>query len=414
MSGDAKPPPSAGPPPIIKNIELPPKPPHDGNILELSLGKLTSTIGWMYESIDLLLKGLEQVNQHLEMSADMWKRLQDLENRPPPTPVTVVQERAKTPPRPPTPQKIEIPYVPSEEERAEEARRACRPMLDDAVNKLQSQIDDIVGKMATLEEFASKPNPWDRMQVYMQEIGFLPYGEPEEKDPLVLLGQVCVLLRQDIAMCPRIKDLEDAKDSLNARINEVESEAAADRKAKALDAAAESAKIREDLERVDAVVQGLVKKNLEDGDVAGGLRDLLLRVDGMEERRFPKLEMRVRALEELERGTEGGSGPRKKGFLEELAEVDVEEEIRRLRTVVECMEAAMPYETRQTMQFFKDGGKISSQAGTQRSAGSPNATRSVNEGMTQLPTSPMLAGGSNSADLMSLRNDTEQQLERFR
>jgi len=207
-----------------------------------------------------------------------------------------------------------MPYVPNEEERAEEARRAVRGILDDEVAKLLQKIDGNSGRIITLEDIeAKRPDPWGRMQTYMQDIGFLKYGEAEEKDPLVLFGQVCVLLRQDIAMCPKIKDLEDAENALKARISEVESFAASDREARSQAAAAESAKIREDLARVDDIVEGLVQKNSDDGDVAGGLRDLTLRVDTLEERRVPKLESRVRALEEAEPsgGGEGGGVKRR-------------------------------------------------------------------------------------------------------
>merc|ERR1740130_287241 len=102
----------------------------------------------------------------------------------------------------------------------------------------------------------------------------------------------------------------------------VESSAAEDREDKAKKAAAASKKISQDLVQVDNVVQGLVRKNLADGDVAGGLRDIVIRVDMMEERRVPKLEARVRALEEAEHPEAAAAVPGKqKGFLESLAEV---------------------------------------------------------------------------------------------
>jgi hypothetical protein len=355
---------------------------------------------------------MAQINKHLELSTDMWKRLEDLENKPPPEPVTIVQERAKTPPPPPPPPpKIEIPYVPSEEERAEEARRAVRAMLDEEVAKLLEKISSNSTRVTSLEDIeAKRKDPWATMQTYMQGIGFLPYGEAEETDPLKLFGQVCVLLRQDINMCPKIKDLEDAEVKLNKRISEVESFAADDREARAQTAAAESKKIREDLARLEDVVEGLVQKNIEDGDVAGSLRDLTVRVDAMEERRFPKLEARVRALEEAEPVAGDGSGPRKKGFLESLAEVDLAEEVRRLRSTVECMESAMPSETRQTLQYMRSGGLKNETA----NGGEAATQRKADAAATMSPAEAAASNTQTSLNLVNFRAETDQQFEKFK
>jgi len=400
-------------------------PPHDGNLIELSFGKLTTSLAWLFDAVDMLSQGQGEINKHLASSADVWRRLEALETREV-EPVTIVQDRAKTPPRPKTPQQIEIPYVPSEQERAEEARKVLRPMLEEEVAKLLEKVDATAAKIKPLEEFCARENPWDRTQTYMQEIGFLPYGEPEEKDPLVNLGQVLVLLRQDINMCPKIKDLEDAKDALNARINEVESAAAADCEARAVTAAAEAAKLREDAQKLEHTVGSLVEKNEEDGDVAGGLRDIIHRADTMEERRFPKIEQRVRNLEEIDRGGTVETGPKKKGPLDGLG-VDLEKEIQRLRGMIECIESAMPYETRQTMQFFHDrepGRRSSSPEvmGNRDMSLSDSATA----GETQLPASRDIQmkmsattggrafGGSNQAGLANFRMETQEQLEQYR
>merc|ERR1719181_187857 len=173
-------------------------------------------------------------------------------------------------------------------------------------------------RLAKVEEICGRTNPWDRAQKYMQDIGFFPFGEPEEKDPLVVMGQVCVALRQGIDMCPKIKDLEDAKDNLNARINEVESTAAADLNEHALKAQAESEKIREDLETVSKIVQGLVRKNEEDGDLAGGLRQVTHRVDQLEERHVPEIKLRLRKLEDVEPAETNKGETKKKTFLDGL------------------------------------------------------------------------------------------------
>lgn len=411
----------AGPPPVPTMVELPPQPSHDGDIIEFSLGKLAGSLSWLFNSVETLSKGMAQTNNYLESTADLWKRLETLENAPPPEAVTVMQERAKTPPPPPPAQvKIEMPYVPSEEERAEEAKRAVREMLDAEVAKLLEKINAASGRIGDLEDIeANRKDPWARTQTYMQEIGFLPYGTEEEKDPLVNLGQVFVLLRQDIAMCPKIKDLEEAEKKLNTRITEVESSAAADRVARAEVAAAESAKIREDLARLDDIVQGLVQKNTEDGDVAGALRDLTVRVDSAEERRFPKLENRVRMLEEAEPAEAEAVGTRKKGFLEGLAEVDLAEEVRRLRSTVECIETAMPYETRQTLQFMRETGKSGPDTSPKDKTLDRQGTWSAPEpsfaGSGQATIAPgAVVGSDNSINLVNFRAETDQQFEKYK
>jgi hypothetical protein len=221
------------------------------------------------------------------------------------------------------------------------------------------------------------------------------------------MGNVMVLLRQDIAMCPKIKDLEDAEAALRARIAEVESTAAADREARAAAAAAESAKIREDLEKVAKLVDGLIRKNLEDGDLAGALRDLCLRVDKIEDL-LRMLENQRRAEEAVVKEPEEAA-PRQKGFLESLAEVDLNEEVRRLRSMVECMEAAMPYETRQTLEYLRTGksGQLS-QTGEARGLGSEQGT------MLRAKTEGTSMKGVRESQSTDLRQETEDQLSRFR
>jgi hypothetical protein len=260
----------------------------------------------------------------------------------------------------------------------------------------------------------------------MQEMAFLPYGEPEEKDPLVVLGQVLVLLRQDIAMCPKIKDLEAAEAKLNKRIDEVERAAAADREEKAKIAAAESAKIREDLEKVARKVEALIKKNLEDGDVAGGLRDLTIRVDKIEDLLRKKEAVKPQAVVQEKVVEKAETAPRQKGFLESLAEVDVQEEVRRLRSMVECMEAAMPYETRQTMQYLRMGkgspeGPGSSPGGLNATtSGAMNQTLNLSQteqspfGMTGTMNMSMQGNMSQTFGGADFRQETEDQLLRFK
>merc|ERR1719158_1178096 len=95
---------------------------------------------------------------------DLMARVKALEESPPPEAVQVVQERAKTPPPQAVQEKIEIPYVPSAEERAEEAIRACKPMVQFEVDKLQKEIDSMSVRLKRLEDIeANRPDYWGRM-----------------------------------------------------------------------------------------------------------------------------------------------------------------------------------------------------------------------------------------------------------
>jgi hypothetical protein len=376
-------------PVLPDNVELPQMPGHDGPLVELSFGKLSDNLQWLFQSVELLSKGLKQVNAHLHANADLWDRLETLENKPEALPQVIREEAPQV--------KVEIPYIPSKEDIAGIAGEVVSNNVDPRFQDMLDKLSGLTEWLKSVEALAGKEqeiaNPLERMQVYFQEIGFLPYGEPDEADPLKLLGQVFVLLRQDIAMCPKIKDLEDAENSLKARISEVEAEAAADREARSKVAAAESAKIREDLEKVEKLVQGLIEKNLRDGDVAGGLRDLTLRVDKIEDILRRKEEQKVVVEEEPPK-------PRDKGFLEQLAEVDLAEEVRRLRSMVECMEAAMPYETRQTLEYLRSGDMSGA---TSSDAAKPDMTRV-----------PAHVSDLDPSRGVEIRQEIEQLLERFR
>jgi hypothetical protein len=392
-------------------IELPQTPQHDGKFVEISFNKLGDSLSWLNESVDLLSKGLKQVHQHLQSQEELWKRLEQLENKPPPEAQIIREEAPQV--------HIEIPYIPSNEDISGIASKVASPIVEEKVTHLRIEVNDkfspLEQRIKVLEDIeANRKDPLARMQQYFQEIGFLPYGEPEESDPLVLLGQVFVLLRQDIAMCPKIKDLEDAEAALRSRIAEVEDAAAADREEKARKAAAESAKIREDLEKVAKQVQGLIQKNLEDGDLAGALRDLTLRVDKIEDLLRKKEEVKI-----VEEPVVVEKPPREKGFLEKLGEVDLQEEVRRLRSMVECMEAAMPYETRQTMEYLRNGK--TSQDPSKARESSPSRGNLGNSGTLLPAQSEQLSvgvSGTLSGTLQSggadIRQETEDQLQRFR
>lgn len=398
-------------PVLPAHVELPASPNHDGKFVEISFSKLGDSLVWLNDSVDILSKGLKQVHSHLAAQDELWKRLENLENKPPPEP-TIVKEAA--------PQvNIEIPYIPSNEDIAGIALKTATPIVEEKAASLQNEI---VEKLSPLEQRikvledieANRKDPFARMQKYFQEIGFLPYNEPEESDPLVNLGNVFVLLRQDINKCPQIKDLEAAEAALKARIAEVEEAAALDREEKARIAAAESAKIREDLDKVAKQVQALIQKNLEDGDVAGGLRDLTIRVDKIEDLLRKKDDAKVVEEKVVEKP------PREKGFLEKLAEVDLQTEVRRLRSMVECMEAAMPYETRQTMEYLRNGQS------TQALESSPvggNTTTSGTMMPSQMEQSPFGMSGNLSGTLSGsipggggadIRQETEDQLQRLK
>jgi len=55
-------------------ISLPEKPTHDGPLAELSFGKLTASIGWLFDSVTLLSQGLGQINNHLAKTEDVYQK----------------------------------------------------------------------------------------------------------------------------------------------------------------------------------------------------------------------------------------------------------------------------------------------------------------------------------------------------
>jgi len=79
-------------------------------------------------------------------------------------------------------------------------------------------------------------------------------------------------------------DREAFSKSAKERIAEVEAKAAVAESAKIKDALEKVEKLVRINEKLEKAVQGLVDKNLRDGDVAEGLRSLTLRLEKMEER----------------------------------------------------------------------------------------------------------------------------------
>jgi len=154
------------------------------------------------------------------------------------------------------------------------------------------------------------------------------------------------------------------------------------------------------------------EKNLRDGDVAGGLRDLTLRVDKIED----VLKRRQEEKKNIVVEEEVVAKPREKGFLEKLAEVDLAEEVRRLRAMVECIEASMPYETRQTMEYLRTGKVQPNENGKSQL----NATGQMQStGTMPHAEATMMAPQQPDIQVSMTRNvdirlETENQLERFK
>mmetsp|Transcript_84148 Transcript_84148/g.149125 ORF Transcript_84148/g.149125 Transcript_84148/m.149125 type:complete len:670 (-) Transcript_84148:83-2092(-) len=427
----------------------------DGPFAELSFGRLTAAVGWLVESVRILEQGLlsthgcvgeliEKTSNAQDPYTEMPKRISKLESaqlqfrnslkdsveaivapmieglaRPPSEKApSEKEERPPTPPPPPTPPE---------------------PFDTSIITALRDEFDRMKGQMAKLREKMEEqeareknrkpvdvPDPFSEINNHLSEMGLLF----EEGEGVVSLCKVLVGFKNDIRGRAEYKDLEDQKQELETRISEVEQAAADDAEARAQVAAEESRKLDERLVKVENTVQELVAKNEADGDVAGRLRGLTLRVDAIEEREEEA--EALRREEELRRQLEEAKRRKQKGLtLEQLGQaniVDMQEEIRRLRAMIECMEATMPPETRQTLAFFKTGapGAIEIGGAGENGGGSLYETKHGVQGapanggtLVKLidaasPRSPLAkpSQGVKDPDLLAIRGQMDELMER--
>lgn len=348
--------------PVPELDALNPSPELDGPLAELSFGRLTQAVDWVLESVKTLEQGLFKVAGAMgddaiiermasleasqeEMQDNLRDQIQAILNDPV-QPVVLAPEAKK---------ERELPPFVSPEEHA---------ALTEEVNALKVDLENCAGKLDAQEALENtRPHPLADIHNEFTKLGLA--GGPDQGG-VACLGNLFVTIKNDITSLTRnmMKDLENQKQELEDKIAQVEQEAAADAEVRSKAAADETSKLEVRIEKVEKRVQALEDKNKADGDVAGGLRDVVLRVEAIEEREQEAEE--ARQAEEERKAKLAASRKKKQGgpiTLESLAEVDLTEEVMRLRRMIESMEAAMPQEAKQTIAFFKRGAPGANDAG---------------------------------------------------
>eukprot|EP00401_Gymnodinium_catenatum_P076334 CAMPEP_0117526606 /NCGR_PEP_ID=MMETSP0784-20121206/36370_1 /TAXON_ID=39447 /ORGANISM="" /LENGTH=592 /DNA_ID=CAMNT_0005322835 /DNA_START=24 /DNA_END=1802 /DNA_ORIENTATION=- len=200
------------------------------------------------------------------------------------------------------------------------------------------------------------------------------------------------MMRDDIHLCLNVGDFEEHREALEARLAEMDALHDED---VAMREAAERAH-KKLVRRVDDIEEGLESLEQRHGERldycevtlkehGSKFGDIYSRLDGHDSH-FEEQERQRKLLMK-------NKGP---VTLESLGHVDLSEEVRRLRSMVECMEQTMGEELRKTMEFFRNQER----KGKKGLMPLSDATRQESSG----------GGSSNAAALRELQSDFEERL----
>jgi len=380
-------------------LQLPQPPRVDGPLAELSFGKLTATIEWLMTAVTILHSSVSEVSVRLTSEKGSYDArfehldhlLIEIQNRTPPrrSPSSSSSERDLPPPVQDLPPPVQ---VGSQEPPPQEPVAKIDPADFVTVASFQNRANEMgFAKEEAVTGLAKKCEALkDVDATHNKAIKRIE----QRLDNMVL----------EMGGLVKIKDFEDQKAAVNKMVPEMVEKAVGEVRRQAEE---ENKKVRHRLGEAEELLKKLNTKNERDGDVAGRLRDLALKVDGVEQQvleHAEEIEEQARIRELAKQSSKNKDGA---VSLDSLARVELEEEVRRLRSSVECMEQSMSQELRATVDFFKkdkENSNGNSQGQLRRATTEGPRTSQVGMGgslrksqtLAMTPTSPTLTRQSTS------------------
>eukprot|EP00927_Polykrikos_kofoidii_P071399 TRINITY_DN67666_c0_g1_i1.p1 TRINITY_DN67666_c0_g1~~TRINITY_DN67666_c0_g1_i1.p1 ORF type:complete len:729 (-),score=143.21 TRINITY_DN67666_c0_g1_i1:188-2374(-) len=361
------------PPPPPRAPELPPKPDLDGPLADFSFGKLTASIEWLFAAIEALQNGQTDITEHLGTVQNIYARIELLERGKNPKTQTGGSP-AKSPGYGASPTSTQAKRPP----KPEGAELSTKETVDETGTARSEE--ESVGDTQSSENVAESFDP-AAMAIRLKDMGFL-----QQADLSKAVTQACSLVKEDVSaqieqqseviaqiksevgVCIQQSEFHEHKHVMEARFH-------------AMDLLhEEDVQIREAAEQAFQVLKtrvGQLEEDLADLESRHGKRlDTCEAILEEHDDRLNAINTRMRAhdenfeeQDELRSRMQKNKGP---VTLESLAHVDIETEVRRLRSMVECMEQSMGEDLQKTMAFFRQhernggGGDWASQASSRQ------------------------------------------------